>query len=139
MADETFVADDWLFSTLSGDATLAAIVGNRIYPSPPAPSTAYPLIIVELLAAPLRKTADDTVIWVEADYLIKVYVKGRSYNNARAAAFRVNELLHKKRGTTADGIVVSSSRVETQRGAEEESDAQYRWVGGIYQLLAQST
>lgn len=135
---EQFIGDDWLYATLSGDSTLAGLVGDRIYPAVAPPATAYPLVTFDLASAPVIQTADARVLWVRAKYLIKVWSTGTSFEAGRAIWERINALLHRASGTTAAGTVIAATRAEELRGTDEAPNEQLRWVGGMVDLMVQS-
>ncbi len=139
-APETWIADQWLYATLHGDATIVAAVGDRIYADVAPLDAAYPFIVYNLRSAQDVAGVGAQRILSQLDYQVKAIAQGASYQPIKAIAQRIDELLHRKSGTTTDGTVITAVRLEPVRYPETDaqSGVQYKHLGGIYRLQAQS-
>lgn len=131
----------WLSATLTGDATLAALVtgGWHEDPAPEATAAAGETYGTVRLQAPVSDL--DAVgshrIWEDGLYLVQVIKEGRSTAALKPAADRVDVLLHRTSGTTAGGRVLSSVREGLFYSPEVTNGRHYRRLGGFYRILAQ--
>lgn len=140
MAAETVAAYQWLYNTLTGDATLAAAIGNRVYDLAPQPAT-YPLIQLAEAGSNDKQFVNASRIWVESDWLIKV-IDGPNVGWERAGSIfdRLDSVLQgNDGGTVAYGRVYVSVRQATFQYPEVEDGVVYRHLGGRFRLMVQDT
>lgn len=87
-------ADTWeadLYSRLSGDATLRAIVGTRIFPSPAPDGTAGPFLVWQQINATGASTHDAPADFYSGTLQLTVWAQDKS--RAREARARAIALL----------------------------------------------
>jgi hypothetical protein len=139
-APETWIIEQWLYATLSGDGAITAAIGNRIYADVAPLDAAYPFIVYNMKSASDVAGVGALRILTQADYTVKVITQGSSYAPIKDLALRIDTLLHRQSGTTTDGAVISATRQEPVRYTEtdNQSGVQYKHLGGIYRLQAQS-
>ena len=133
---EYVVAAEWLDATLRGDTALMAEVTDIC--EHPAPQDAvYPLVTFALHHAEDTMVVGEHRVWADLLMLITVVGQTASTKALQAAAVRIDALLHRASGTTADGQIVSSWRTESFALPDEYEGIQYRRLGGFYELLVQ--
>jgi hypothetical protein len=133
------VADTWLYTTLSGDATLTGYVGTQIHAETAPDDATYPLVRYTMISSNDRLVGGGARLWLDALYLVEVIARSESYGGALAAAYgRVDALLHAQRGTVSGGGEVHACyREEHRRSSNKEADGKiYRRLGGVYRILA---
>jgi hypothetical protein len=142
VSDESLAIDEWLYGTLTGDAALTAVVGQRVHNEQAPTTSTFPLVVFQLQSSIDVRGNGQTRIMVDALYVVRGIVANASYDaNSKLIAERIDALLHASSGGTADGgaaSIFTSHRTQHFRLAEEESGKQYRHLGGIYRIYAQS-
>ena len=139
MADELTRAEQWLYATLTGDATLTGIIGARVY-SELAPSGAtFPCVVSGLQSATDVQTHNANRIMVAALWLVKGIAQAESFGGQlQQIADRLDVLLHRSAGGSADSAsIITSVRVEPFKQAAVEDGVHYRSLGGIFRLYTQ--
>lgn len=138
MSNETYFADQWLYMTLAGDATLTGMVGTRFYSDEVPPETVFPFVQWTLLSSVDVRGQASNRIMVNALYIVKAVGQTRSYGDLMAPSNRIDELLQGKGGDTLAGDhVYSCCREGPFRQAEFTSGKSYRHLGGEYRILVQ--
>lgn len=138
MSNETYFADQWLYMSLAGDATLTGIVSTRFFADEVPPETVFPYVQWTLLSAVDVRGQASNRIFVNALYIIRAVGQTRSYGDLMPASNRIDDLLQSKGGDTLAGDhVYSCCREEPFRQAEFTSGKSYRHLGGIYRILVQ--
>ena len=138
MADESYVADTWLYSTLSGDAALAAAVTGFYSDVAPQEAT-FPYVIYSFQGGHDVGTVNATRIWSSLLYQVKVVSNASSFGAIAAIVRQIDSLLHRTSGTPSGGVVVSCDRQDPLRYVEFTAGKQYLHLGGLYRLQVQST
>lgn len=136
---ETNAVSRFIYSTLSADAQLTAVVGTRIFETRrPSPTTPFPCVISQLQAA-----GDDMMgvgpyrIWSSLLYLVRGITEQTSYEgNAAIIADRIDAALHAKSGTNVAGTVWSIVRERPFIMAEIVDGREFRHAGGLYRIQA---
>jgi hypothetical protein len=146
MANETLIADSFLYSTLAGDATITGIVGAyqgraNIHSDVADIEAPYPFIVYSM-----QSPGQDLIVvgpyrvWAAPLYLVKVVAQARSYGgNLKTVADRIDTLLSFGHGAATGGQVVASVRESPWRQSEFTNSKYYRSLGGLYRLQVQST
>lgn len=138
MGDEASRVEQWLYSTLSGDAALTVLVGTRIYSETAPPSTSSPLLVYSMQSAHDVAGASAQRIMIDGLWLIKAVTTGASYSPLTPIMDRVDALLHRSDGGTAGtAIVFTSVREYPVRYHEITDGVGYRHLGGVYRIWAQ--
>lgn len=133
---EAPAAEEWLYATLHGDATLMALV-HGVWPGGEAPQgTAYPFVTFQQMAANDYAAVGAFRIWTNMLYLVKVVGETPDFASLNTAVARIDTLLHRGSGTAADGTVWSCVREQVIRLPETVQGKQYRTAGALYRLYA---
>ena len=124
------IIDPWIYSTLSGDSALTAIVGNRLIST--LAQEGVPAPYVQWF---LASEADITVvggvrIQVDTIYTVKGVSEGASWTQVRNIARRLDALLHRpgQTITTATGNL-TSIRAGIIQYPEVAQATQFRHLG----------
>jgi hypothetical protein len=89
----------WIYSTLTGSTSLAALVGTRIYRDEAPEGTAFPFVVMQQIdAVPVQNAFRDRLMDGER-WQIKAVNKATSYTTVNSIAALVETLLHKARGS----------------------------------------
>lgn len=131
------IAETWLYSVLSEDATLAGLLPGGVHSHPVPQGVAYP-------AGSFQQTDTSDVMGVGTarilttlEYLVKANADGETYPDAAAA--RIDFLLHGKAGPVGTGRVLSCVRARTFSLPTNENGKQYRQRGAFYQIQVQES
>jgi hypothetical protein len=127
--------EEGLYSRLSGDATLAGLVSDRIYPVAVPQGVSYPHVVFRKRSGP-----SDYGLW-EAPVMQLPIMEfdcfGASYESARGVANRVKALLDRFTGELGDAQVASSIKLnETEDPIDLENTKVIRiqmWFEMAYQ------
>lgn len=128
---ETARAYAWLYSTLTGDATLQALVGTRVYRDVAPAAASYPLVVFSLQAGTDLMVVGATRVWSNLVCVVRAVGLAQTYATLQQIASRIDELLHAAVGTDVLMCVreVPIDYTETDYGES------YAHVGGQYRLL----
>lgn len=140
-----FAPAEWIYSTLSGDATLTALAcGNRIYDDQVPQSAAFPYVQVRNLALRDHQTMNATLFMGSADFLVVAVGRGTASGSIvdtttlEAVASRCQALLHRANGNASRGIVYFCARERPFLAQYDRNGIVYREVGGIYRVWNQA-
>jgi len=137
-------ADDWLYSTLSGDAQLATAIGaggsNNIWNAlvPQGIQTANPsytfIIFHNQSNGAEHTTINGTTEFVEVVYLVQAFKEVHDFGPLAPVAARIHALLHKQSG----GTVLSCVRERSYKQLERtEAGKIVAHLGGFYRIFVQ--
>lgn len=132
---ETAAADDFLYTTLHGDATLMGLVTDVVN-TEPAGVLAYPFVIFQFMSGIDYAAVGAFRIWTNMVYLVKVVGDTPVYADLTAAVARIDTLLHRASGAVTDGTVWSCVREQAFRMPETVAGRQFRHDGGLYRITA---
>ncbi len=140
MTSEPNIAANWIYSTLAADATLAGLVGTRIYEDVrPNTVTAFPYIVFQL-----QSPGNDLLgvgprrVWSELLYVVRGIAQGTLYTgNLTLIANRIDALLHGKQAAVTGGYI-RCWRERPFRRAERTDERDYRHLGGEYRINTQA-
>ena len=151
MATEVFVADQSIYSLLSGDAVLQGLAGGvaslatRIGVSPLPPETAEPFISFDTLTLGDVITVGAHRVYTDAEYLIKAIAETNTYSALDSWADAIDSALDKQSHTVAgSGIVYHIYRDRPFRFNEvvqrttSTGTRVFRHLGGVYQVIVQA-
>lgn len=129
-------AERWLYLNLTGDATIAGIVGTRVYAGrAPKSVTTYPMIVFSPLSSGIEVYGNEAyVIWTKLTYLVKAITQGNSVTALQTLVDQIHTVLHAQHGATSDARIDYCKRVRPFRMTTEEGDALYQHLGGEYEL-----
>lgn len=134
---ELVAAEQWLTTVLTGDSTLSASVGLRVYGHIVPEGTAYPYIWITNQAATDVMGVGPARILTNTLYAVRAVVQDTTFVNLNTLADRIDTVLHAASGTVAAGTVMACVRVRPFVMVEPVGGVQYRHLGGIYRLLVQ--
>lgn len=144
MAVEVLAVDAFIWQTLTGDATLAALVGARVYELPvpekdPATDAlpVYPLIGVSLLQAPNSVGSGGVKLMTLPQVQIEVVGRGSGYAALQAAADRVEALMQNVAATavvagTDTFTILGSYQIRQIQRPLVERGVRYSCLGAVY-------
>jgi hypothetical protein len=126
-------ADKWLYSVLTSDAALQALVSDRIYEDA-APALIYdPYVVFQFVNGinvsnfSVDKIMDDEV------WIVKAAAKGNDYTVLEPIDKRIGELLHKASGTG----VLGCAQEDPFRFSELDNGEIYKHLGHYYRIYTQ--
>lgn len=135
---EILIVYNWIYSVLSGDATITNVVGTRIYDSV-SPNLVYPYIIYNWQGGTDVTEISAIRIMMNGLFQVKVVDKSTSFNTISPVATRIDQLLHRASTTTSNGIILGSKRELPISLVELNNAIQYRHLGGIYRIFSQDS
>jgi hypothetical protein len=129
--------EKWLYQTLTGDGTVAGIVGTRCYAGIAPQTAAYPCIVYTNLSGgeDVRGTGR-TRIMAAPLYLIKGVTQGGSVAALQTLVDRIDTLLNGQTGGTADAVIQFCIRERPFRmvTVEEPGNTVFQHLGGEYRF-----
>lgn len=140
MLDLTLAAN-WIYGTLTADATIAGIVGTRVYRDFAPQGAAMPAIIYQFQSSEDLNTAGVNRIFTAHTVIVKAVDSTGSYGgNLATLAGRIDALMHNVNARVtvgADSGYVWAWRIRPFNLAEVSDGVQYRHFGGVYRVHAQ--
>jgi hypothetical protein len=133
---EPAVAEEWLDTTLNGDATLIGLVPSGAWNTQAKENTTYPLIVYQFMSGIDHVEVASIRIWTNLVYLVKVIGETADLASLNAAVARIDALLHRASGSATDGTVWACVREQTIRLPDSVAGRQYRHSGGLYRIYA---
>lgn len=134
---EPLRVNQWIYETLSGDATIASLVGTRIYEGLAPQGAALPFVVFQFMAGADVVAVGAVRVMNSGLYQVKAICQGESYSPAAAIADRIDTLLQGANGSVSDGVIYGCTREQPLTLIEQEHGIQYRHVGGLYRVYAQ--
>ncbi len=134
---ETVAAERWLYTVLSGDATLAGLVSGVF--AYMAPSTAsLPYVVYTMQSGRDLNGLGPTRWWSDTRYLVRGIAETTTFGgDLKTIADRIDAVLQAASGTVVDGTVVVCVREQPFSMVEVANERQYRHLGGVYRLIVQ--
>lgn len=133
-------AREWLFGTLTADATLVAMLPggatSGINNQQAEQGTAHPIVIYQFMSGVDYAAVGAFRIWTNMIWLIKAVGDTANVASLDAIVARIDTLLHRASGTPASGTVWSCTRESTIEYPEDVSGRQFRHSGATYRLYA---
>ena len=142
MPAELLGTDDLIRDLLVADATLAGLVGTRIYPDQAVQGAAFPYVIFTFLSGEDTEVIGGFRVYTDPLYLVKAVTVDSNYTRAGQIFDRIDTVLQRASGTRAEhGIVVQSiTRERTTRYPETPPQGTtIRHYGGQYRLFVSFT
>lgn len=133
---EPDVADEWVYTTLHGDATLMALISDVFSGGAGPEGATFPFATFQNMSGMDLAVVGAFRIWTDLVYLVKVVGHTADFQSLKTAVARIDVLLHRSSGTTADGTIWACVREQTIRLPEVVKGDQYRHSGGLYRLYA---
>lgn len=137
---ETTRAERWIHTQLTADATIAGIVGTRVYADVmPKSVTTYPAIVVQYDGSqPPTYGNGPTIIWTKLAYIVKAITKGNSSTSLQTLVDRVIAVLHAERGGVTGADIDYSIYTGPFRMTTMENDTLFQFLGGRFELAVRS-
>jgi len=136
---ESVQAVEWIRATLKADGVLLGLVGDRVYSDLAPEGAASPWIIISVMAAPDLNTLCGHRVLATVICQVKAIAAGRGMAGPQAVADRMDHLLTRANGATAEAAVLSCIREQAIHYSESDGGTLYRHLGGQYRLLVQET
>jgi hypothetical protein len=133
---ESTVTDAWLYTTLTEDGTLAALVGDRVYADLAPGDAAHPLVVFALQSSVDLLAVGAVRVWAEQVYQVQAIGEGSAYAALAAVADQVDTLLHRASGTVTAGTVWSCVREGELRYTETDRGVTYHHLGALWRIMA---
>ncbi len=139
MANAIVAAERWLYATLTGDATLAGIVGNRVYGHVVPGGATVPYVFYSFQGAPDDTTTINAeTIWSELVYAVRMVSKVESFTTVEAGAAAIHGAIHRERGSNISGDILACVQERPFAMIELDRDGfELRHLGGLYRLYVQ--
>jgi hypothetical protein len=133
-------ARQWLFGTLTGDATLVAMLPGGatagVNNMQAEQGTPYPFVVYQFMSGIDYAAVGAFRIWTNMVWLVKAIGDTADVAALDAIAARIDTLLQRGSGTPVAGNVWSADRQTTVEYPESVEGRQYRHLGGTYRIYA---
>lgn len=136
---ETTRIDEWLYTLLSADTELNAVVDDRVYGYVAPQGAAMPFVLFAYQGGRDVRGVGPSRIMASALYQVKVVGEGASFSGLEAIADRLDALLQGASGSVTDGAVLMCVREQPIVYVEVDNGVQYRHLGGLWRIIAQAT
>jgi hypothetical protein len=133
---EASAAEEFIYGTLTGDATLTALVTGGVWNTQAEQGSVYPLLLYQFMSGLDYAAVGAERVWTNLIYMVKVIADTADFSVMNAAVARIDQLLHRASGTVADGSVWSCTREQVIRLPDSVAGSQYRQAGGLYRIYA---
>ena len=129
----------WLPTVLKADASLYAIVGDRILGDEIPKAMAFPLVQFAYMSGRDVAGTGSVRLMTRPLFLVKVIVKGPLSSVAESAADRIDEVLQNVKYDQFGSFVFSARRETPVAYAQGGADAEQRYyhLGGNYRIDTQ--
>ena len=136
---ETIYADQWLYSKLTDDATLAGLIGARVYSYMAPLGATLPAIIYAYQGGVDVTEVANYRIFNSGLYQVKAVGQGESMVAIATIAHRIDEVLHRASGSVTGGAILACVRERPLSYPEFTNGVRYNHLGGIYRILVQES
>lgn len=131
------IAEGYIYQTLTGDPTLMGLISDGVWPDV-LPREADGIgIVYEYRGGEDSQLFNNIRVAVELLYRVKVVGRTLDIKDLEAAEARMDTLLHKSNGTYQGYRVASMIRLNPYKQVDPIVDAEWRMLGGDYQLYVQ--
>lgn len=144
MSNEVVAVDRWLYTTLTGDATVSGIVGTKAFghfvPEAQGGSAIAPPYVLWTMpgAGNDVNTLNGVRIWADMLYAVRLVAKVEGFLSLEAGAAAIDAALHRASGSNVSGTIVACVREAPFAMPEIENDGAQLWhLGGLYRLNVQ--
>ena len=123
---------------LSADATMQALVNDRIGNAPASAGTQFPYVVLDVMSDGFdTRILGGVRIWTNPLLQIKAVTKGNQPGQLRPIAKRIDQLLDRQSGTITDGVIVDIFRESGYLRREITGGVLYLNMGGLYRFRVQ--
>ena len=142
MASEASACAEFIYKTLSGDAALADIIGDRLYPDIAPLGTAHPYSTYAFQSPGVDAVSVGLVRATSSPkFHVKTVTDGNSYSPISPASDRTDALLHGARvpwpSAAAPTVMLTCTRESELRYSEFTNNIRYNHLGALYAFTAQ--
>lgn len=136
MVAEWSRVNSWMWGVLSGDATLTAAVGGRIYADEAPQGAASPMVIFAYLGGTTRIRTLGGRHLLTALYLVRAIDQGSSYEPIEPLADRIDALLSLSgQGTVERDVLITACRIDQPHQRKDSSEGvPVVYLGGFYRV-----
>lgn len=138
---EVYLSFQWLYATLSGDATLQGYAPGGVWRAEAPPSTATPYVII----AHQPSSGGDKIVFGGAraysDMLFQVFAAGpaKSTQAIANAAARIDSLITTTQIAVTGGTIMASFRAQPVEEDPLIDGELWSNLGGVYQIMAKGS
>ncbi len=127
-------ADRWITTKLTGDATITAALGTRIYSDVASQSnTQYPYAVIENVSHVMDANLSADRIMDDELWQVRVVTQSAAYDSLETVVDRIRTVLHQASGTGVIGCVFEGAR----RLTETEAGCMYKSIILEFRLFTQ--
>jgi hypothetical protein len=136
MAHEVFSAQAWIYSALTGDAALAAVVSDRVYHAQAPEGATFPFVIFAMLSAVDVQGVGTARIQSNPLFQVKVVTQGAPDADGRTAVDRIDAVIGQAVRQVQGGHTISARREGVISYVEPQPAAGvlFHHNGGLYRL-----
>jgi hypothetical protein len=132
-------AERFIYGRLASDATVAGMVGTKIYSGTAPASATVPYITYSNDGGgSLVYGNASTIIWNKVFYLVQAWTTGNSVTSLQTLVDRMLTLLHAERGATGDFAIDYCLFRRDFRMEEVENTTKYQRLGGVFELAVRA-
>lgn len=136
---ESGIAFEFLYSTLSSDNTLTALAPGGVWRSMAPPSTNPPYVILSLQSGVDVLTSQIVRLMTQILYQVKVIGPVAMTAQLFSAAQEIDNLLARTSGTATGGVILACWRESPLQLDELVNGELWTNIGGLYRIQAQQT
>lgn len=138
---ETAIVAKWLYTTLSGDATLMSLAPGGVFDVIAPKGTAYPFVQFQFQAGTDLMVIGGYRVLVNSVWMVAVIAQTEELGDVFPAGDRIDALLHRQSGTvTGEGLILSCVRERPVNPPPwPENGLVYRRYGGDYRIQVQES
>lgn len=137
MIETVDLIEPWLYATLSGDATLSALVAGRFSGAVSLDAIPTPYVTFSLMSP--RDIIGIGGVRIDTDnlYVVKGVSQGGTWDDVSPIANRIDYLIHRPNSimTMSNGSL-TCLRENVHQAIEVDEGLQYRHLGGVYRIRA---
>lgn len=131
-------AQEWLYTTLSGDATLAGYAPGGVYPDLAPDGTATPYVVFSLQSPGVDSLTMAAVrVLANPLYQVVCVAEASKFVAVANAASEIDDLLKRTSGTVTGGYIGSCYREQPVEKAELINTVVWKSLGGLYRLAVE--
>lgn len=134
---ESVRVEQWLYATLTSDATLAVAVGTRCYGYIAPAAAQFPLLLFAMQDGSDVMGVGTVRVMFQGIFQVKVVGATNSFATLKPLADRIDAVLHGATGSVADGAILACTREQPLAYVDLSGETQYRHLGGLYRIIAQ--
>jgi hypothetical protein len=131
-ANELAPAKQFLYEKLTGNATITAAIGSRVYDRQAPQGAEYPLIVFDYQSDYTAEGHNATRVLVHLRFLVRAIGEGLDDTDAAALADAIDAALHQV-DDTVDGYYQFWHRLGVHDWTHSVAGMPYHELGGLYE------